>query len=255
MSPYIECMFPYIKAQYRTFLKNQSAHFKNLMTTCIINIQVDFRRFLYCASMCNVIHPNTVQNFSQNPPARGFYSWSLNVLLKFVSTYRFKELWLTDAQWFTTVWVPLYVLPINIFRVSLLRYLHHLWTSSSSSAIFFSLTFLPPFFIFICFSSNYFIITIYFLSACTPEFSTNICFLLLKVLSSDEIRVSCLQAHTLDWNEFFLWANGQKFASTTNLLERAGDKADKRYKEYHFTSSFSAMERKTASRSRNGADA
>lgn len=74
-----------------------------------------------------------------------------------------------------------------------------------------------------------------------PEFIRNICFPLLKVLSSDSFRYSGLQADTLDLNEFFWWVHVLRFESGTNLSELSGDRAHKHSEGFYLASIFDAV--------------
>lgn len=58
-----------------------------------------------------------------------------------------------------------------------------------------------------------------------PEFFKKICFLLLNKLRLNAFRVSCFQADTLDFNNFFRWVHSQSFKSASNLFILAGVKA------------------------------
>lgn len=69
----------------------------------------------------------------------------------------------------------------------------------------------------------------------------------VSILNLDVFRISCFPVDTLVIKEFFCWVHGQKFKSATKLLELAGGKAQKRWKESNFTFLFGAVEQKPLS--------
>lgn len=59
------------------------------------------------------------------------------------------------------------------------------------------------------------------------DFNRNVCFLLLEMLSSDEFRVSCPQANTLDFIKFFYSIHSPRFESATKLVDLDGVEEEK----------------------------
>lgn len=81
-------------------------------------------------------------------------------------------------------------------------------------------------------------------AGCTSAFSKNICFLLLKVLSSNEFCVLHLQANRLGFSEVFHCTYDPRLKSATKLLEVAEVTTEKCAKGSNFLFVFGVVEQK-----------
>lgn len=78
----------------------------------------------------------------------------------------------------------------------------------------------------------------------TPDFISNICFLLLMVLSSNASRVFCHRADDRVFKEVSRWNHGQGLVFATNLLEHAAVKAENHSDWSYFNFIFGGAELK-----------